>query len=89
VDILSPQDGATFTPADEYVVIQPNVVDNISMDRVEFYVDGELVATSTVAPFNERWMITNPGRHFIELRAYDTAGNMTVSKRLTITVEPD
>lgn len=86
VDILYPADRQTYRLSDEFVTIQPNVVDNISMDRVEFYVDGQLVAISTVAPFNERWIITGTGTHFIELRAYDAAGNTTVSERLTIEV---
>jgi membrane peptidoglycan carboxypeptidase len=86
VDILYPADRQTYRLSDEFVTIQPNVVDNISMDRVEFYVDGQLVAISTVAPFNERWIITSTGTHFIELRAYDAAGNTTVSERLTIEV---
>ena len=86
VQVLYPSDGQTYTLADEFVTIQPNVVDNISMERVEFYVNGQLIAISTVAPFNERWIITEPGRHVIELRAYDTAGNITVTPRLTIEV---
>ena len=79
-------DRETFTLADEFVVIQPNVADNLSMDRVEFYVDGQLIAISTVAPYNERWIISGTGQHFIELRAYDAAGNMSISKRITIEV---
>ena len=86
IDVLYPADRETFTPADEYVVIQPNVADNLSMDRVEFYVDGQLIAISTVAPYNERWIISGTGQHFIELRAYDAAGNMSISKRITIEV---
>lgn len=88
VNILYPSDHQVYRLADEFVTIQPNVVDNISMDRVEFYVDGQLIAISTIAPFNERWFISGTGIHFIELRAYDTAGNVTVSKRLTIEVTP-
>ena len=88
-EVLYPADGSTYTLADEYVTIQPNVVDNISMDRVELYVDGQLIAISTVAPYNERWIITEPGKHFIELRAYDAAGNTSQSKRVTIEVTGD
>lgn len=89
VDVLYPEDGQTYTADDEYVIIQPTAIDNISMDRVEFYVDGQLAATSTVAPFNERWLIGEPGTHFIELRATDSAGNTTVSGRITIEVLGD
>ncbi len=86
IQILSPVNGQQFLPSDEFVTIQPVVTDNISMDRVEFYVDDQLIATSTVAPFNERWIITGPGIHYIQLRAYDTAGNVRVSERIRIEV---
>ena len=74
--------------SDEFVTIQPLISDNISMNRVEFYVDDQLISTSTVAPFSERWIITEPGVHFVQLRAYDTVGNTSVSDRITINVTP-
>lgn len=89
IDVLYPNDRQTYSLSDEFVTIQPQVADNISMDRVEFYVDGQLIAISTIAPYNERWFITEPGTHFIELRAYDTAGNTSVSERITIEVTRD
>ncbi len=88
IQIISPQSGSTFSLDDEYVTIQPLVADNISMDRVEFYVDDALIATSTIAPFSERWIISQPGVHTIQMRAFDAVGNTTVSERLTITVTP-
>jgi membrane carboxypeptidase/penicillin-binding protein PbpC len=89
VRLLYPEDQQVYHPSDEFVTIQPLVEDNVSMDRVEFYVDDKLIATSTVPPFNERWFIAGIGRHVIYVRAYDAAGNTTVSQRVTITVERD
>ena len=43
---------------DEYVNTQAEVRDNVSMDRVEFFLDGELLKISTVPPYNARWTIT-------------------------------
>jgi hypothetical protein len=86
IQVISPYQDQKFQVADEYVVIQPIVTDNVSMDRVEFYVDDQLVATSTIAPFNERWLVTTPGKHVIQLRAYDAAGNTSVSERIFIEV---
>jgi membrane peptidoglycan carboxypeptidase len=88
IQILTPVSDQTFSLEDEFVVIQPLVADNISMSKVEFYVDDQLIATSTIAPFNERWIFSEPGIHYIQLRAYDTAGNTTVSERVKITVVP-
>ena len=42
---------------DEYVSIQAEARDNVSMDRVEFYLDGALLKISTVPPYNARWTI--------------------------------
>lgn len=89
IEVVYPNDRQTYKLSDEFVTIQPQVADNISMDRVEFYVDGQLIAISTIAPYNERWFITEPGTHFIEMRAYDTAGNTAVSERITIEVTQD
>jgi membrane peptidoglycan carboxypeptidase len=42
---------------DEWINIQATVGDNVSLDRVDFYVDGEKLATSTVPPYNKSWTI--------------------------------
>ncbi len=89
IDLIYPRDEQVYRMSDEFVTIQPLITDNISMDRAEFYVDDQLIATSTIAPFNERWIITEAGTHVIQVRAYDTAGNTSVSDRITIEVVPD
>lgn len=43
---------------DEQININALVNDTWAIDRVEFLVDSSVVATATVAPFNERWKIT-------------------------------
>ncbi len=89
VQLLYPHDGQQYTLDDEFVTIQPLAEDNLSMARVEFYVDNALIATSTIPPFNERWMIATPGRHVIYVTAFDSAGNSTISNRISVTVEED
>jgi hypothetical protein len=42
---------------DEWVNVQATVGDNVSLDRVDFYVDGEIFSTSTVPPYNKSWTI--------------------------------
>jgi len=57
--LIYPPDGGEYVmEEDEYVNIQADAVDNMSMDRVEFYLDGELLGVSTVPPYNARWTIT-------------------------------
>ncbi len=76
-----------FLPADEWVTIQPLARDNVSMDRVEFYVNNRLVGSSSVAPFTYQWVIRNAaGSHTIHAVAYDAAGNSTRSAPVQIRV---
>jgi hypothetical protein len=42
---------------DEWVNIQVDAVDNVSMDRVEFLLDGYRIEETTVAPYSARWTI--------------------------------
>ncbi|MBI4786182.1 MAG: transglycosylase domain-containing protein [Chloroflexi bacterium] len=58
VKIIHPATGAIYSPEkDEWVSIGVDAVDNASMGRVEFYVDGAYVGATTVAPFNKKWTI--------------------------------
>jgi penicillin-binding protein 1C len=58
VSLLNPADGKAYKMEDdEWVNVQVDAVDNVSMDRVEFYLDGYKFEEATVAPYNARWTI--------------------------------
>ena len=58
VKIVHPEDHALYVmELDEWVNFQVEAEDNTSMDRVEFYLDGEMFDFSTVAPYTKRWTI--------------------------------
>ncbi len=58
VKIIHPSENDVYSPEkDEWVSIGVDAVDNASMGRVEFFVDGAYVGSSTVAPFNKKWTI--------------------------------
>jgi hypothetical protein len=87
IRLVSPEEDQVFTwPTDEEVVLQAEVLDDIQLARVEFYVDGRGVATATAPPYSTRWSLGVPGEHVFFVRAYDVAGNRAESERLTITV---
>ncbi|MCZ7545915.1 MAG: Ig-like domain-containing protein [Anaerolineae bacterium] len=87
VTLTYPEDGETYYyPSDEYITLQTRAEDNVSMARVEMYMDGTRIATTTVPPFNARWTITSPGEHTFWAVAYDAAGNARESNRVTVTV---
>ncbi len=58
VTLLNPPDGKVYKmEADEWVNMQVEAVDNVSMDRVEFWLDGRKIDETTVAPYSTRWTI--------------------------------
>ena len=58
VTLLNPPDGKVYKMEDdEWVNMQVHAVDNVSMDRVEFWLDGRKVDEATVAPYQSRWTI--------------------------------
>jgi hypothetical protein len=63
--------------------------DNVGVDRVEFYADDTLlIATDAVDPYAAVWETTPEmaGSHSLTARAYDAAGNVTISNAAIITV---
>jgi hypothetical protein len=85
-EILFPIPDQTIFTDEEWVIIQAQVTDDISVDRVEFFVDGAGVpfAISTVPPFTEKWAIPGPGCHTFHVLAYDAAGNTTPSPSVRV-----
>ena len=62
VEIVHPLEGAVYTlESDEWVNIQVDAIDNYAMDRVEFFLDGQQIGYSTVAPFTKKWTIALTG----------------------------
>lgn len=77
---------------DSWLNIQADAVDNLSIDRVEFYVDGRLFDTSR-STFNVRWTRENAALEDGQSReieiwavAVDAAGNRTESEHVRIRV---
>jgi hypothetical protein len=99
LDLNYPEDGAAYVYGDdEWVTINAEVIDNLSMDRVEFFVEGgqpppegetlQPFAVRNVAPFNVRWNIPSPGRFTFYVIAYDAAGNQVESDKVAVRVNP-
>lgn len=66
-------------------VFTPTVSDNIGVVKVEWYFDGGLSATTTVAPFSYSLNLTPvAGPHTLIARAFDAAGNRTDSAPVII-----
>jgi membrane peptidoglycan carboxypeptidase len=69
------------------VTLMTSVSDNYGVDRVEFYLDGNLLTTTDVAPYIGLWKPT-AGTHTLQVWAYDPAGNVGKSAEVGFTVKP-
>jgi hypothetical protein len=58
IKIIHPDDHSLYVKEyDDYVLIQVEALDNMAMDRVEFFVDGQPVGESRLAPYNLSWTL--------------------------------
>jgi hypothetical protein len=90
VKLVSPLDGAVIrrgsTPT---TTLQADALDEVELDRVEFWVDGRRVGIATSAPYTFRWSTpTQSGEYEVEARAYDVAGNRAVSETALVEIIP-
>lgn len=74
VSITSPSNGGTVSGA---VSIKVSASDNLGVASVSVYIDGILLAKSTVAPYTFSWNSSSVanGTHTIKASALDAAGN--------------
>lgn len=57
------------------VNLTANAWDNVGVTQVDFYVDSQLVASDTTAPYSYEWDVSSPSMpHTVELIAHDAAG---------------
>lgn len=85
VSITSP---ANNTSISGIVNITANATDNVGISKVEFYLDGVLLSTSTSSPYSASWDTNTAtlGAHTLTAKAYDSSGNSTVSSPVLITI---
>jgi hypothetical protein len=74
--IRSPGAGERLTSGGKTVLFQVDAADDVSLSRVELWVDGELLAVLYEPPFLLAWKAA-PGAHRLEALAFDRAGNVT------------
>jgi MYXO-CTERM domain-containing protein len=72
VEFARPTDGARVP---HFFVVEANATDNVEVDRVEVYLDGDLVETLTLAPFVRSFVDVPDGDHTLDLVAFDNFGD--------------
>lgn len=89
IRLLAPEEGAELRLQDERgLAIQADVTDQVSLSRVEFYVDGRKIAVRDREPFSVHWGPRESGEVVVFVRAFDKAGNLAESERRTVEVLP-
>lgn len=87
VKVSQPRPGEAFKASeDEWVNVTADVQDDNTISKIEFFANGELFETKTVAPFTAKWTIRGGGRVEFYAVAYDGAGNKTESERVGVSV---
>jgi thermitase len=85
VSIASPSAGATLSGQ---ASVSVNASDNVGVTKVEFRVNGGLVATDTTSPYQFSWDTTTAtnGSYNLTAVAYDAAGNSATSSSVSVNV---
>ena len=85
VALTAPANGATVSGS---VTLAANASDNVAVARVEFLVDGAVVASDTSSPYAASWnsAAAANGTHELRARATDTAGNTATSAPVAVPV---
>ncbi len=85
VSITSPTAGQSVTGTLSYGA---NAIDNAGVSRVEFRLDGALIASDMTAPYSGSIAVPAPGTHTLTATAYDAAG-LNSSTSVSFTVPQD
>jgi hypothetical protein len=85
VSITSPVSGATVMGT---VTIQATAADNVGVTRIDYMVDGSVIAALSPPAYSLDWLSGSvaDGQHTLTVRAHDAAGNTAVSTPVTVTV---
>ncbi len=87
VQIVLPYSGQVISLAsDGDVSFQVEASDDLSIARIDFFIDGKMQKTLDSAPYSIRWNPTTIGEHVFFVRAYDAAGNLSESQQVMIDV---
>ncbi len=88
VALTAPIAGATVSKT---ITVTATAADNVTVSKVEFYLDGTLLATDPTAPYSCSWDTTTAinGSHTLTAKAYDIGGNTTISGSVVVTVFND
>jgi hypothetical protein len=88
VSLVNPTDNASFT-AEQTVNLSAEAIDDIGVDRVDFFCDDILVGSDASAPYSYGWVISQAdnGQRSLKAKAYDKTGKEGVSVTKAVSVD--
>ncbi|GAA4275533.1 carbohydrate-binding protein [Aquimarina mytili] len=89
VGMTSPTNGAVYQPGAAIPLAATASDSDGTITKVEFFIDGNLVATENTAPYETTSTITNTGNYTITAKATDNDGAVTTSQGIGIKIEND
>jgi subtilisin family serine protease len=87
VSIASPTGGSVSG----VVLVDVASSDNVGVTRADFYVNGRLIASDSLAPFSFAWDTAGQaaGSYTLSVQAFDAAGNRGTSPSVAVTIGSD
>ena len=91
VTLQHPYDGGKYSRSSAegaWFTIQVDALDNLRMDRVEFFLDGQPIGVATVVPYAHKVMLQDValGEHEVWAVGYDAAGNASETAHVKVRV---
>ena len=85
VSIASPVNGTTVSRKST-VVINVSASDNVSVTKVEFYVDNKLICTDSAYTYSCNWKVppSSNRTYNLQAKAFDVAGNISTSSTVLV-----
>ncbi len=83
ISLTSPEPEGVATVGQPFTLTADvEVPDGVEIEKVEFYVDGELAGTATAPPYEVQWLVDRPGYWLVEAFAYTTGGAVAGANRV-------
>jgi hypothetical protein len=88
VSVTQPSDGDSVTVG-QSVTFAANAADADGIDRVLFFLDGNLLATDTTAPYEVNWTASSVKSFSVRALAFDSTDRWTLSDAVTFSVDSE
>lgn len=85
--MAAPPPGAIFYAGDSIGLHPATMHVSGAVAHVDYYIDGTLAGSATVAPYTYEWDPAAPGTYSVTARVFDTAGNSAQSTPVTLVVK--